>query len=419
MKKILIMFASLLLLVSLSGCKSEVSAEDVSKAIANIYSDSEGNVTIALSDGREFNLGNMKGEKGDKGDKGDPGVDGKDGKDGLNGLNGKDGINGADGKDGADGANGKDGVNATPITDYVKDVTLTDENILTITYGDGTTDDISRIELNGQYILKEYVKLYDADDNYVATVLGTYRCYEEGEEVYANVQFPIKYEGKYYNYEAMDPIPEDIEITYVSGSDPNYAGFVGKMPARNVDYYFKAKEAHIFTVAGKFGDELLFEDSDYVTVGKSFTKYPSYGVSFNKITLRDVVYYCENIDGTSIDSMPSNDVYNVLDYVPLFSYSEENPYPNIMIKLFNYFESFDATTVGEYKEKLSDWFDDNGFTDYTFVIEDPVNDDSPIGITYRNIYPSLYRDNINNYWVNKYTPITVEITRNWHVEIIE
>ena len=66
MKKILIIIVSALLLTALCGCKSKITADDVSKVIADIYSDSEGNVTIALSDGREFNLGNMKGEKGDK-----------------------------------------------------------------------------------------------------------------------------------------------------------------------------------------------------------------------------------------------------------------------------------------------------------------------------------------------------------------
>ena len=71
MKKILIIIVSALLLTALCGCKSEITADDVSKAIADIYSDSEGNVTIALSDGKEFNLGNTKDEKGDEGDKGD------------------------------------------------------------------------------------------------------------------------------------------------------------------------------------------------------------------------------------------------------------------------------------------------------------------------------------------------------------
>ena len=64
---------------SLHDYMSEIPSDDISRAIADIYSENEGNVTIVLTDGRVFNLGNMKG------DKGDPGINEKDGKYGING----------------------------------------------------------------------------------------------------------------------------------------------------------------------------------------------------------------------------------------------------------------------------------------------------------------------------------------------
>lgn len=226
------------MLFSLYGCKSEITSDDVSKAIADIYSDSEGNVTIALSDGREFNLGNMKGEKGDKGDKGDPGINGIDGKDGINGKNG---INGKDGSDGKDGVNGTDGRDGSSITDYVQDVTITDENILTITYGDGTVNELSRVELEGQYILKAYVDLYDFNDDYITTILSDYYCYEEGDRVKINVSFPINYSGKNYEVIEWDDLPEDAVFIGGGGSQGEII-MEGLMPGRDIDYHLRAKE---------------------------------------------------------------------------------------------------------------------------------------------------------------------------------
>lgn len=227
------------MLFSLYGCKSEITSDDVSKAIANIYSDSEGNVTIALSDGREFNLGNMKGEKGDKGDKGDPGINGIDGKDGINGKNGIDGKNGVDGNDGANGANGRDG---SSITDYVQDVTLTDENILTITYGDGTVNELSRIDLEDQYIIKVYADLYDLDDTYVTSVLYNYFCYEEGDTRQIYIEYPFEYDNKMYGHLDFGEIPEDISVTHSPDIDDEGPYFTGIMPSHDSEYHFKAKE---------------------------------------------------------------------------------------------------------------------------------------------------------------------------------
>lgn len=53
---------------------------------------------VTLTDGTEYNLGNVRGEKGDKG---------------ATGAKGADGRNGIDGVDGKDGANGTDGVSPT------------------------------------------------------------------------------------------------------------------------------------------------------------------------------------------------------------------------------------------------------------------------------------------------------------------
>ena len=269
MKKILIIIVSALLLTALCGCKSEITADDVSKAIADIYSDNEGNVTIALSDGREFNLGNMKGEKGDKGDKGDKGAPGINGIDGKDGINGKDGV---DGKDGTNGSDGKDGINATPITDYVKDVSLTDENMLTIEYGDGSTSEVSRIDLEGQYIVKVYVDLYDLNNNYVTTVLYNYLCYEEGDTRHIYIEYPFEYSNKTYAHLDFGTIPDDITITHNPDIDDEGPYFNGIMPGHNTEYHFKAKEISYNPVG-----EIKFTSSDINDVK---TTLDSFGITY-------------------------------------------------------------------------------------------------------------------------------------------
>lgn len=95
MKKVIICFISLFIILNLSACQKETKTEytevDVAKAIADITSDEDGNVIIKLVDGRMFVLGNLKGEKGEQGEKGQQGEKGEPGQDGKNGLNGKDG----------------------------------------------------------------------------------------------------------------------------------------------------------------------------------------------------------------------------------------------------------------------------------------------------------------------------------------
>lgn len=428
MKKILIIFASLLLLVSLSGCKSEVSAEDVSKAIADIYSDSEGNVTISLSDGREFNLGNMKGEKGDKGDKGDPGVDGKDGKDGLNGLNGKDGINGADGKDGANGkdgtngTNGRDGADASPITDYVKDVTFTDENVLTVTYGDGTIEELDRIAFSGQYILKAYVDLYDAEDNYVDTVLAKYFCYEEGNDMGITVDFPIEYNGKYYACIDYEDFPEDLEVVS-GGIGLTGAGFDAiSMPARNIDFHFYAKEAYNFELQAKCLNgteyETIYTSGGYIPVGDSGNFiYSQYYENLG------TTYYCEDIINGRIDNMPDHDISVEVEYIPLYNiYSgNENPYPDSLLKMINYMELTDievelistgSSTILNLKNKISEWLDSNGFDSdhYSIQTSGYFNDSSTFDNVEFEIYPvNDYNAFLTGRWVNPKTDIIIKI----------
>lgn len=45
--------------------------EEKTNNFFSFITDNKGNITIALSDGKEFNVDNMKDEKGNKGDKGD------------------------------------------------------------------------------------------------------------------------------------------------------------------------------------------------------------------------------------------------------------------------------------------------------------------------------------------------------------
>lgn len=110
--------------------------------VATIVVTESGEAVVALTDGKTFNLGILKGKDGVsiKGEAGVPGRDGKDsppGKDGLDGKDGKDGrsvvsvaidggdlvvtfsdgvtanvgrVCGKDGRDGVDGKDGKDGI---------------------------------------------------------------------------------------------------------------------------------------------------------------------------------------------------------------------------------------------------------------------------------------------------------------------
>lgn len=410
MKKILIMFVSVLMLVSLYGCKSEITSDDVSKAIADIYSDSEGNVTIALSDGREFNLGNMKGEKGDKGDKGDPGINGingKDGKDGINGKNGVDGKDGSDGKDGADGVNGRDG---SSITDYVQDVTLTDENILTITYGDGTVNELSRVDLEGQYILRAYIDLYDANDNLVDTVLGNYFCYEEGDKVEVFVNYPIQYGEHTYDHFGMSTIPSDITITDGVGASPTYAGFIGTLPGRDIEYHFEAKESYQFNVIGKSQDLKLYENNDYVIAGYYFAS-----INSNYFTdSMGTTYYCNDITSGAISSMPKHDINVTLEYIPYYSVASSTP-SNDLYRMID--SATDATIrnnlgynrpISDYKNEISNWLDSQGFTNYSFEVDSSLNETSELQYSILRIYPANDRRvSLYGKWVRPDAPIVI------------
>lgn len=164
MKKIIILMS---LLVMLCGCtNSEITSKDVAKAISDISSDNEGNVTISLIDGRTFSLGNLKGEKGEKGDKGDKGDKGERGPAGTNGVDGTNGI------DGINGTNGKDGIDAE-VGDYkiniTYDITVNSDHTCPVTFDETYYYDAGS-QINLDIRQKEYTdenkeRLYFAFDD--------------------------------------------------------------------------------------------------------------------------------------------------------------------------------------------------------------------------------------------------------------
>lgn len=71
--------------------------------IRGIAIDESGVASVVLTDGREIDLGNLRGPKGDagpKGEDGSPGHDGADGRDGRDGTDGRDGAQGPAGPQG-------------------------------------------------------------------------------------------------------------------------------------------------------------------------------------------------------------------------------------------------------------------------------------------------------------------------------
>ena len=175
-----------------NGTDGKDGANGISVTGATINDEKE--LILTFSDGAEKNLGvvvgadgkdGQDGANGKDGINGTNGVDGKDGKDGEkgeDGADGKDGVGisgaaietnnhliltlsngdtidvgvvvGADGKDGQDGANGKDGINGTNGADGkdgkdgvgIKNVTVSEEGILTITLDNDTIFTLGNIK---------------------------------------------------------------------------------------------------------------------------------------------------------------------------------------------------------------------------------------------------------------------------------
>ena len=97
---------------------------------------------MTFSDGRNINLGNVKGSKGDKGDQGEQGLKGDKGDKGDKGTDGINGTNGVDGKDGVDGTNGINGADGVGI----ENVTVASDGVLTVTLTNGTVLNLGNIK---------------------------------------------------------------------------------------------------------------------------------------------------------------------------------------------------------------------------------------------------------------------------------
>ena len=92
-------------------------ASDVSEVASGSYDETQGILTLILSNGSQLDVkgfptpgGLLQGDEGPQGPQGDPGVDGVDGKDGERGQTGCQGPEGERGARGPAGIDGRDGV---------------------------------------------------------------------------------------------------------------------------------------------------------------------------------------------------------------------------------------------------------------------------------------------------------------------
>ena len=125
-----------------------------------------------MTDNSVYNLGNIQGEKGEKGDPGEKGEKGEKGDPGEKGEKGDKGDPGENGKDGR-GIAGTELVNGE----------------LVITYTDGTSDNLGKI--NNQNQSTEYLQFELLDDGtFRVSIKSDYKAFIE--EVY----IPSEYYGR-------------------------------------------------------------------------------------------------------------------------------------------------------------------------------------------------------------------------------
>ena len=249
MRKIVVIFVVLLLV--LMGCndnrEEKPTIDDISSAISDIRSDSDGNLVFELTDGRKFTVNTIKakdgadgkdgkdgtngrdGKDGLNGVDGKDGIDGKDGKDGLNGVDGKDGIdgkdgkdglNGVDGKDGIDGKDGKDGLNGVDGKDGVSivKVTINNDNHLVCTLSDDTVIDAG--DLNNGNLADDIISSLYVEDGYEVSIGQEYPCSIEPFIVLDasckayKLDIPVCNRSGYYEYELKIEVRIKNETSY-------------------------------------------------------------------------------------------------------------------------------------------------------------------------------------------------------------
>ena len=342
-----------LLLLCLSGCQkaNKPTPKEVADSIADISSDSDGNVMITLVNGKQFTLGNLKGADG---------KDGKDGKDGINGLNGRDGINGANGvngADGRDGLNGRDGTNGkdgeTP-TDYLKKIEFREDDKIYATYGDNSEEYLERVVTSGMYSATvrlhygDQIRELDSKGELVWTDEGKSNTF--GRYIYLNeygnpASEPnsISYKFKEVRCDAANVSITGEHDTLPYRPESPYESFVyckiGSMPANNIiiDFYYQeykpttiivpatqsfiemqewASQYNFVSLVTSYGgpsntydifdqNGRMYSPGSYIFIDKGNTKItityyldPTYALSLNSSYSenRDVVYITANYD---------------------------------------------------------------------------------------------------------------------------
>lgn len=362
MKK-LIKLTNIVLLIALCGCTVKADAEQVAAAIANISSDSKGNVLIELIDGRQFSLGNLKGEKGDKGDPG------RDGKDGTNGINGKDGTNGINGSDGKDG---------TLSTDYVKDIYLSDNNQLNAKYGDDSTKTIKRFKTEGDYKFTIKYNLINNKFPELSTCyVGDTLYFDENDEIAIPLDTYLLRDKRYYDVHYGQQLSDNF---IVGDFNPNTLSLaiLGTMPKKNVEVTIDyICNTYILESIGYYLDndgnkQILFNETSRGYEGDNaayFLPYAEYedNRGFDSITLF-------KSDDYQPYSISDSDVLLEFEYYPF--------YCNYSPPIFNCMYEIEYASTIEYyciKNTLEDTKDAIAeyFKDFTNVVIDQayyVND---------------------------------------------
>ena len=163
-------------------CISACEERDYTGTLPEASINANGELIFTYPDGREINVGVVKG------------ADGKDGVNGMNGMNGadgKDGMNGADGKDGVNGIDGKDGLG-------IVNAEISNKGELIITYTDGTSKNLG------------VVKGKDGKDGSKITIGENGHFYIDGEDTFyvAGERDVIKIsnDGKKYTEGMKEPL---------------------------------------------------------------------------------------------------------------------------------------------------------------------------------------------------------------------
>ena len=145
--------------------------------IADVTINTSDELVLTFSDGRNINLGNVKGSKGDKGDRGEQGIQGEKGDQGEQGVQGAKGDKGDKGDQGEQGVQGVQGEKGDKGDkgDAGRGIAKTElvNGELIITYTDGTSDNLGKIGSTEDNADNKYLIFSLLDDNTYGVALDS------------------------------------------------------------------------------------------------------------------------------------------------------------------------------------------------------------------------------------------------------